>query len=49
MFKLQTELMHFRFNSIHNLGIISITWYKLINNQEAYCLTQIELNKLYLK
>ncbi len=49
MYKLQTQLKHFRFNSIHNHGPYTVTWFKLLEeNSESIgvCLTYEELNNL---
>ena len=49
MYNLQTQLTHFRFNTVHNHGPFTVTWYKLKEeNQEieGVCLTQQELNSL---
>jgi hypothetical protein len=49
MYKLQTYLTHFRFNTIHNQGPYLVTWYKLEQSNEeneGVCLTQQELTDL---
>jgi hypothetical protein len=49
MYKLQTYLKNFRFNSIHNHGPYTITWFKLLEKDvESECvgLTHEELTKL---
>lgn len=49
MYKLQTQLIHFRFNTIHNHGPYLVTWYKLEENNgetNGVCLTQNELKDL---
>lgn len=49
MYKLQTYLKHFRFNSFHNHGPYKITWCKLLEKDGelgAVCLTPEELTEL---
>ncbi len=49
MYKLRTQLTHFRFNSFHNHGPYSVTWFKLEDKDgesDGVCLTQQELNDL---
>lgn len=49
MYKLCTQLTHFRFNSIHNYGPYSVTWFKLEEDgleTDGVCLSQHELNDL---
>ena len=49
MYKLQTQLTHFRFNTTHNHGPYLVTWYKLEEvdqETDGICLTQQELNDL---
>lgn len=49
MYKLQTRLTHFRFNTIHNHGPYNVTWYRLDENDggtDGVCLTQEELKDL---
>ncbi|HEY1045377.1 MAG TPA: hypothetical protein VGF79_02990 [Bacteroidia bacterium] len=49
MYKLQTTLTHFRFNTIYNHGPYTVTWYKLdesYGETDGICLTQQELNDL---
>ncbi len=49
MYKLQTRLTHFRFNTIHNHGPYLVTWYKLEESEgetDGVCMTQQELNDL---
>jgi hypothetical protein len=49
MYKLQTQLTHFRFNSFHNHGPYRVTWYKLEEKDgdaDGVCLTQQELSDL---
>lgn len=49
MYKLQTQLTHFRFNTIQNQGYYNVTWCKLVENdteKEGVYLTQKEINAL---
>lgn len=49
MYKLRTDLKHFRFNSVHDYGTLTVMWYKLIEDEEnsyGVCLTQQELDQL---
>jgi len=49
MFRLRTQLNHFRFSSVHNQGAVNITWYKLNESELAFnavSFTHHELNEL---
>lgn len=49
MYKLQTQLEYFRYNSFINIGKINVTWFVLDNDEEddetGRCFTQDELNQ----
>lgn len=49
MYRLQTQLTHFRFNSTHIHGPYTVTWYKLQEEDqdaEGICFTEQELSEL---
>ena len=49
MYKLCTQLTHFRFNTIHNHVGCAVTWFKLEEDEgetNGVCMTQQELNDL---
>jgi hypothetical protein len=49
MFKIQTQLRHFRFNTVHNHGPLPVEWFKLIDydeESEGQCLNKKELDLL---
>jgi hypothetical protein len=49
MYKIKTQLRHFRFNTVHNHGPLPVEWFKLLNSDEeseGHCLDKKELDLL---